>query len=117
MDIWTRTANALTSLGLPMAANTYIVATGSDYPDVFLKYQEVIDNPASHADNQEMTTEHLMQVSVFSRSGLTGLPDVAGAMTAAGFTRGPSRELAYDEGTRHFGIAMDFYYLEDTYDT
>jgi hypothetical protein len=41
------------------------------------------------------------------------MPDIVGAMTLAGFTRLPGRELPYNPNTRHFGIALDFNYLEE----
>lgn len=112
MMIWERAKNALTALGIPMAQNVYLAGSG-DYPDQYLVYSLIASTPVSHADDIERTRSYLVQVSIYDRNGLAGLPNIAGAMTAAGFTRGPEREIPYAADTRHFGLAMDFYYLED----
>lgn len=113
MDIWSATSTALTGLGLPMAANQYLIATGADYPDAFLVYTLISDPPAQHAENVETLRRYRMQVSYFSRSGLSGMPGIEGAMIAAGFTRLPGRELPYNPETRHFGMALEFYFLDE----
>jgi hypothetical protein len=53
-----------------------------------------------------------MQVTVYSRSGLADLPDVDGVMVAAGFARGPQREIPYSFSTRHYGLALEYVYSE-----
>ncbi len=112
MEIWERVEAALTPLNVPMAQNIYLVA-GTDYPDQYLKYQVIVDTAENHADNVEKNILYLVQISIFDKTGLSSLPNIAGAMKTAGFTRGPQRELAYSEVTGHFGLALDFYYLED----
>lgn len=112
--IWEMTKTALTGLGLPLAASNYLAATpASDLPDRFITYRVIDMSPADHADDQEQLREELIQVSVYSRSGLASLPDVIGAMTSAGFKFSNARELDYDAESRHFGIAYDFDYLRD----
>lgn len=113
MSIWERTKAALAGLGLPLAANTYI-AVGSDLPDAYLVYQMISNPPRQHADNLEALRSYRMQISYYSRTGLTTVPaSVEAAMLAAGFTRLEGRELPYSRETGHFGIAMDFNFLED----
>lgn len=111
--IWERVKTALTALALPLAANVYIPDSGHELPDSYLVYFMVSDPPAQHADNVEKLRTYRMQVSYYSRSGLLTMPDIVGAMTGAGFTRLPGRELPYNPDTRHFGIALDFSYLEE----
>ena len=111
--IWERVKTALTPLNLPMEENTYIVNKDEPYPDSYLVYFMVSDPPAQHADNVEKLRTYRMQVSYYSRNGLLNMPDIVGAMTGAGFTRLPGRELPYNPDTRHFGIALDFNYLEE----
>lgn len=113
MTIWERVKAALTSLSVPMAANVYIPATEADRPDTYLVYSLVAGDPLQHADNEEKLREQTVQVNIWSRDGLTNHPDVEGAMLAAGFAFVESRELPYDEDTRHFGLAIDFNYVED----
>lgn len=113
-SIWEITEDALDGLGVPLAANTLIVATGTELPDTFLTLQMISNPPVQHANNLETLRSYRMQVSVFSRSGLASLPaQVETAMLAAGFTRMEGRDLPYNQQTRHFGVALDFNYLED----
>lgn len=114
MSIWTTTKTALTGLGIAMAANVYYTASSADLPDQYIVYQ-MISNPAEqHADDLESLRSYRMQVALYSRSG-PGATEAAieAAMLAAGFTRGPARELPYNEKTRHYGLAMDFNFLEE----
>lgn len=114
MSIWEITEDALDGLGLPLAANTMILASGAEHPEQYLVYQ-MISNPSElHADDIELLRSYRMQVSVYSRTGLAALPaQVKTAMIAAGFTWIEGRELPYNPQTRHFGLAMDFNFLED----
>jgi hypothetical protein len=113
-SIWETTKAALDSLGIPVAANVNILASGSTLPDQYLVYQLIADAPAQHADNSETLRSQLVQVSFYSRSGLATVPaQVESAMLAAGFTRVGGREIPYNAQTRHFGIALDFDFLED----
>lgn len=110
--IWEITEDALDGLGVPIAANAYIPATGSDFPDVYLVYFLVSSPPILHGDDGEELRYWRMQVSAYSRDGLANLPDIDGAMTAAGFSRGPQREIPYSHSTRHFGLALEYVYGE-----
>jgi hypothetical protein len=109
--IWEITKTAISALGVPYGASVYVPSNGT-LPDLFLVYTLVSSPPAQHADNAETMRSYRMQVSIFNRAGLTDLPDVDTAMTAAGFERGPVRELPYNEDTRHFGLAKEYVYLE-----
>ena len=111
--IWERVKTALDTLAtVPAAAGVYISATPEALPDLYIVYFLVVSVPELHADNAEQLRTETVQVTVFSRSGLAGLPDVDTAMTAAGFTRGPIRELPYNQLTRHYGLAYEYHYLE-----
>ncbi len=112
--IFERTASALAGLGVPAAANRYLPASSEkELPNRFIVYQLISSPPEQHADNVEKARSYRMQVTIWDRNGLTSLPDIPGAMVAAGFTRGPYRELPYVESTRHFGLAFDFLYFEE----
>lgn len=110
--IWERVKTALTALSIPMAASEYKIQTGSILPDLYLVYFLVSSPPEQHADDIETLRSYRMQVSVYSRTGLTSLPDVTGAMVAAGFSRGPMTEIPFNQLTGHFGLALEFVYLE-----
>jgi len=112
MTIWERVLNTLTPLGLPLAANAMIVASESERPDVYIVYFAVTDAAVQHADNTENHRSYTVQVTYYNRNGLAGMPDIRGAMTAAGFMASPGHELPYNSQTRHFGYAMDFVFVE-----
>ena len=113
MTIWERVRAALVPLGVPLAANQYMPADSAELPDQFLVYQMISDPARQHADNLETMRVYRVQVTLYDRSGLVNIPDIEGAMLAAGFTRAPSVELPYNRQTRHYGLAKDFYYLEE----
>ncbi len=112
MTIWERVKTALTSLGVPMAANQYVVTSGASLPDLFLVYSLVSNPPVQHADNAEVMQMYRVQVSCFSRNGLISLPDIKGAMVAAGFIRAGANEIPFDQESSHYGLALDFVYQE-----
>lgn len=112
--VWEMTNTALAGLGIPLAASSYLAATpGADLPAQYLTYQTIDMTPEAHADDEETLRNELVQVTVRSRSSLANLPDVIGAMTAAGFFFAGGREIPFDFESRHFGIAFDFEYLRD----
>lgn len=112
ITVWERTKTALTSLSVPCAANKFRSDTGHELPDLFLVYQLISSPPEQHADDQETLRSYRIQVSIFSRDGLINLPDVDGAMTAAGFMKGGMSEIPLDAETGHYGLATDYLFLE-----
>lgn len=111
--IFERTATALSGLGVDCANGFYITATGVDLPDTFIVFVLVSSPPVQHADDGETLRSNRVQVSIYSRAGLVGLPDVELAMKAAGFEAGAKYQLPYNSQTRHFGLGQDFMYLEE----
>lgn len=118
MTIWEIIESALGDLNpaVPFAAMVYPIDTGSGgvYPDLFIVYNLIDDPPVQFADNLEAAKLSRIQISVFNRAGLVGLPDIVGVMAAAGFVRSDSRPLPFDKSTYHYGIAYDFTYLESS---
>lgn len=112
MSIWERVAAALAGLGVAVSAGQKLVGTAASLPDTFIVYFLVDSPPMQHADDMEICRSYRMQVSVFARAGLAGIPDVDAAMVAAGFTRGGQRELPFDQVTQHYGLALDYNFLE-----
>lgn len=112
--IWETTYSALSGLGVPVAADQYLASTpAANLPDTFMTYQVINLLPVEHADNEITISEETVQVSIYSRAGLVGLPDVIGAMISAGFMFSSGRELDYDPDGRHYGIAFDFDYVRN----
>lgn len=112
--IWERTDSALSQLGVPYAASKLQIGTGEDYPDLFMVYFSLPSTPDQYADDRETLRSYMMQVNIFSRDGLINLPDVDGAMIAAGFTKGREIEIPLDEETGHFGLGTEYNYLEES---
>ncbi len=112
-SIFARVSTALAALtpAVPYALAPYLSADGT-LPDTFLAYQLIASPAEQHADDAETQRSYLIQVSIYSRSGLDSLPNVDGAMTAAGFQPGDFLQLPKDPESGHFGLAKDYHYLE-----
>ncbi|GEM_PF-977444 len=111
--IFERVSNALGTIlpAVPFSLDPYLSSDGN-LPDTFLVYLLVDGSPEQHADDAEQERGYLVQVSIYSRSGLAALPDVDGVMTAAGFQIGSEHQLPKDQETGHFGLAKEYVYLD-----
>ncbi len=108
IDVWELTRLALVGLGWPLAANRYVTANSAALPAQYLVYQLISSQGEQYADNAEKQRSYLMQVTAYSRSSFTTLPDIAGAMTAAGWMPGSIRSIPYNPDTGHHGLVMEF---------
>jgi hypothetical protein len=114
MTIWEITETALNTLNVPIAANVMISATDEALPDLYLVYQLISSPPILHAEDLEDMRFYRMQVTIYSRDGLSNLPEVGDAMVDAGFTKSAIRELPYNTETRHYGLSLEFIYFSDS---
>lgn len=107
--IFELTNNALATLSpsVPFAMDDLI----GELPDTYITYFLITGVGAEHADNIETARTYRVQVNIMNKSGLVSLPDVDTAMAAAGFKKGPERELPKDSTTSHYGLAKDYFYL------
>lgn len=107
--IYTLVANALSGLSVPYAAVIFQTETpGAPLPDLFLVSSVISDVPEESADDEEQSRFYRVQISVYNRAGLTGLPNVDSAMKAQGFKKSNRRELPFDHETGHFGLALEY---------
>ncbi len=113
MTIFERVHTALSTLGVPFANQRYRTDTGTSLPDPHITYSLVSSAARQHADDDETARSHRVQVNVFSRTGLVTLPDIDGAMKAAGFVPAGKRQLPSEPDSDWFGLAQDYVYLED----
>lgn len=111
--IFESAAAALATLNVPYANQIYLPETGTALPNVFMVYSLVSSIPQQAADDTEKMRTNRVQVSVYSRSGLVSLPNVDSAMVAAGFKRSAKNQLPFNRETRHYGLALEYIYLED----
>ena len=103
------TALATISPAVPFKLAPYKSTTA--LPEQYLAYQLIVGVPELSADDEEKERSYLVQVSIFSRTGLVSLPDVDTAMVAAGFTKGQERQIPQDPQTGHYGLAKEYTYL------
>jgi len=110
--IFERVTTALNTLSpaVPFSLAPY-KSTGV-LPDQYLTYQLITGNPEQHADNAEVARLYLVQVTIWSKSGLVTLPNVDAALVAAGFQKSNERQLPQDQATGHYGLAKDYIYSE-----
>lgn len=109
----TKTALA-TLVGIPCAQDAYLTASNAALPDVYLVYTVIDGTPLQHAEDTERLRVYQVQISIYSRAGLVSLPNVDGAMTAAGFSRGPEREIPRDMHQGHYCLAKDYYLVKES---
>lgn len=109
MTIFDQVADALDTLNVPYGMGTYLC--DGELPDQYIVYSLVDGVPTQHADDAETQRTYRVQVSIYDRNGLADLPDVNAAMLAAGFEKGPERQLPRDEESGHYGLAKDYFSL------
>jgi len=110
--IFERVEGALSTLNptVPFALHPYQSLTAM--PDTYITYQLPDSTAEQHADNVEMERSYLVQVDVWDVNGLAVLPDVDSVMLTAGFQKGRRHQLPKDNQSGHFGLALDYVYLE-----
>ncbi len=112
-DPYEMTASAMATLGIPFAADVNRATLGTPLPDLFVVFKRVSSVAQDFFDDTEKERFVRMQLSIFSRSGLVGLPDTDAAMKAQGFVFSREVELPYTDSSGHFGLARDYTILLD----
>jgi len=81
-------------------------------PNAFITHQ-LINSPAEqHADGEETERSYTVQLSLWDKAGIPSTTSVDAAMKAAGFHKGDVRQLPQDPQTHHYGLAVEFVYIE-----
>ena len=106
MNILEKVNEALAGLGTPMGAGTLIA---DPLPETFIVYRDS-SAPEQHADDRETLRSYFVQVSIFTKLGLSDLPDVDESMLAAGFMKGSERLETYSMADGYFHLSKDFSY-------
>ena len=107
--VFEEVSSALDTLGVPYGMGTYI--SDGELPDQYMVYSLIDGVPSQHANDEETLRTYRVQVSIYDRNGLADLPDVDVAMLAAGFMKGPERQLPRDDESGHYGLAKDYFIL------
>ena len=109
--IFERVSSALATLSpaVPYALAPY--KSSGALPAQYIAYQLIDGSPEQHADNVETERSYLMQITIWSTSGLVSIPDIDAAMIAAGFQKSKERQLPQDQETGHYGLAKDYTFV------
>jgi hypothetical protein len=102
-----------TALGTISPAVPFALAPYKDtLPDAYITHQLLPSSAAQHADNVESERLFTVQISMWSKAGIPSESSVDTAMLAAGFQKGDIRQLPQDQQTDHYGLAIEYVYLE-----
>lgn len=107
--VFEQVEDALDTLNVPYGMDTYL--SNGELPNQYMAYSLIDGVPSQHADDAETQRTYRVQVSIFDRNGLANLPAVDAAMLAAGFEKGPERQLPRDNESGHYGLAKDYFKL------
>lgn len=81
-------------------------------PDAYVTHQ-LINSPAEqHADNEEIERSYTIQITLWDKAGVPSTTKVDTAMQTAGFNKSNVRQLPQDPQTHHYGLAVEFVYIE-----
>lgn len=102
-----------TALGTISPAVNYALAPyKGTLPNAFIVHQ-LIGSPAEqHADNAETERSYTVQITLWDTAGIPSTSAVDAAMIAAGFQKSDVRQLPQDAQTHHYGLAIEFVYIE-----
>lgn len=106
--IFERVKTALDTLSPAIPFSLAPYKSAAALPDKFIAYQLIVGSPEQHADDAQTEWSDLVQVTIWSRTGLVSVPDVDTAMRAAGFKKRSERQLPQDQSTGHYGLAKEF---------
>lgn len=112
--IFERVETALSTISPAVPFSLAPYKSTTTFPDQYMTHQLIVGTPEDHADNAEIARSHLVQVTIWSKTGLASLPNVDTAMLAAGFQKSNERQLPQDRESGHYGLAKDYVYLEFT---
>ena len=82
-------------------------------PSAYILFFNANERGSHHGDDQELSTEYLIQIDIFSKGDYTNLvKQVKDLMSSAGFRRQMTTE-SYENDTKYYHKTMRFIYEED----
>lgn len=108
--VFERTATALGTVS--PAINYSLAPYKGTLPSAFVAYQLVNSPAEQHADGAETERSYTMQLSFWDTADIPSTVNVDAAMKTAGFHKGDVRQLPQDPGTHHYGLAVEYVYIE-----
>ena len=104
MSINGEVLTALGGIGVPISFQNY---TGK--ANTYITFFTYLDRPESHADDEELTTGHYVQVDVWSKSDYTDIVNtIHQRMLAVGFNKRDFYDL-YEQDLGIYHKAMRFF--------
>lgn len=102
-----------TALGTINPAVNYAAAPyKGTLPNAFITHQLLPSLAEQHADNVETERSYTVQISLLDTAGIPSTTSVDTAMKAAGFHKSDMRQLPQDPQSHHYGLAVEFVYIE-----
>ena len=82
-------------------------------PSTYIIFFDANERGSHHGDDQELSTEHLIQIDIYSKGDYTNLvKEVKGLLLSVGFRRQMTTE-SYENDTQYYHKTMRFIYEED----
>ncbi|MGE7093521.1 hypothetical protein ACQKII_19120 [Lysinibacillus sp. NPDC048646] len=111
-DLFVHIPTILKPLGLPVVFNG--VPTGLEKTNQFITFLEVSAKPIFEAGEEEIETERLIQLNVWSVSSYHHLVEsIKQLMKKDGYERILEYDVPYEEGESHFNRVLQFVFFDD----
>jgi hypothetical protein len=104
--------SSLSSVGVPVIFNA--LPMGATPPAQYITFMEYHTAAELEASDQEITTERLIQVNVWSKVNYsTIVTKVRNALENAGFERTSEFDMPYSDGDSHFNKVLRFKFVDE----
>ncbi|MET3658166.1 hypothetical protein [Sporosarcina psychrophila] len=111
-DIVEFVSSTLSIVGVPVVFQAY--PTGVVPPSQYVTFMEYGTKPDLEAADEEITTERLIQVNVWSKGNYYQIvEDVRKILEQAGFQRTFEFDAPYTDGDSHFNKVLRFAFFDD----
>lgn len=111
-DIVDYVSSTLEPLGIPVIFQAY--PTGATPPSEYVTFLEYTSNPSLEAADEEIETERLIQVNVWSKGNYHQLvEDIRKKLEQAGFQRTTEFDAPYTDGDSHFNKVLRFAFFDE----
>lgn len=105
-------SSTLKPLGVPAVFQAY--PTGATPPFEYITFLEYTSNPSLEAADEEIETERLIQVNVWSKGNYHQLvEDIRKKLEQAGFQRTSEFDAPYTDGDSHFNKVLRFAFFDE----
>jgi hypothetical protein len=112
IDLVEFVTSTLSDIGAPVVFQAY--PTGTIPPKEYITFLEYSTNPSLEAADEEITTERLIHVNVWSKGNYHSLvTNVRKTLELAGFERTFEFDSPYADGDSHFNKVMRFRFIDE----